>query len=29
LVPAEKKSVIQMITQNFENTFGWLKKVRR
>jgi hypothetical protein len=29
LVPAEKKSVIQMITSNFENTFGWLKKVRR
>lgn len=29
LVPEEKKSVIQMITNSMENTFGWLKKIRR
>lgn len=28
LVPEEKKSVIQMISQNLENTFGWLKKLK-
>lgn len=27
LVLAEKKSVIQMIVENLENTFGWLKKI--
>lgn len=27
LIPEKKKSVIQIIISNFENTFGWVKKI--
>lgn len=29
LVPEKKKSVVQVIINNFEETFGWLKKLRQ